>query len=636
MERFDVIVIGAGHAGIEAALASSRMGCTTACATLRLDRIGHLPCNCSIGGPAKGHMAREVDALGGQMAVATDYAVTHLRRVGTGRGPAVQTLRAQVCKDLYPRLMRQALELQPNLRLIEMTVETVLVSNGRVSGVRFSDGAEIEAPTVVITAGTFLNGLCHLGAEQTIAARAGDRAVAGLSAFLVDAGFRLRRFKTGTTPRVRLSSLNLEATQLMPPEPDAGPFSYRHDRIFADRPLLACYQTWTNENTHEVLRSNLHLSAMHSGAIVGTGPRYCPSIEDKITRFADVARHPIYLEIETWQGEEVYVQGVSTSLPAEVQLAVLKTVPGMESVDMVRPGYAVEYDAADPLDLDGHLMAKSVPGLFLAGQINGTSGYEEAAGQGIVAGINAAHHARGESPVDFLRSQSFIGVMIDDLVTKGVDDPYRMLTARAEHRLTLRSDNADARLTPLARRIGLCDEIRWRRFSLKQEAIAATRSALDSHFVSPADARTFATIDETPVDQRTSLFDLMRRPSVTFDRCIEIARACGLDPQVSDRDDVQRQIELAARYVGYLAREERLIAGSAASDALVIPPGFNFADLQGISKESREKLDRVRPLSVGQASRVPGVRMADIAFLIGHLKHPRAAKGEAVTVQSGP
>ncbi len=434
MERFDVIVVGAGHAGIETALAVARLGRKTACVTLRFDRIGHLPCNCSIGGPAKGHMAREVDALGGQMAITTDRAVTHIRKVGTGRGPAVQTLRAHVCKDLYPKLMRQALESTPNLTLIEDTVETVLTAGGKVTGVQFGSGKQVEANAVVLTTGTFLNGLCHQGKTQTRAARLGEPAVGGLSDFLADVGHTLRRFKTGTTPRVRLSSLNLDDCELMGSESDTGAFSFKHDSLFPQKPLLDCWQTWTNTKTHEYIRANLSESAMYSGAIHGVGPRYCPSIEDKVVRFADKDRHPIFLEIETWTGEEVYVQGVSTSLPADIQVEILKTVPGMANVDMLRPGYAVEYDMSDPLGLTPQLMSKFVDGLFLAGQLNGTSGYEEAAGQGMVAGINAARYSVGESPVEFLRQNSFIGVMVDDLVTKGIDDPYRMLTARAEHR----------------------------------------------------------------------------------------------------------------------------------------------------------------------------------------------------------
>ena len=636
VERFDVVVVGAGHAGIETALAAARLGRNTACVTLRFDRIGHLPCNCSIGGPAKGHMAREVDALGGEMAITTDQAVTHIRRVGTGRGPAVQTLRAHVCKDLYPLLMRRMMERTPGLTLIEDTVETVMTVNAQVVGVLLGSGHRIEAKAVVLTTGTFLNGLCHQGRTQTHAARLGEPAVAGLSNFLAERGHTLRRFKTGTTPRVRLSSLDLAACQAMEAEPDAGPFSYKHDALRPERPLLGCWQTWTNPETHAYIRANLSESAMYSGAIQGVGPRYCPSVEDKVVRFADKEHHPIFLEIETWTGEEVYVQGVSTSLPAEIQLALLKTVPGMAKVDMIRPGYAVEYDMADPLGLTPHLMSKSVHGLFLAGQLNGTSGYEEAAGQGVVAGINAARFANGETPVDFPRQQSFIGVMVDDLVTKGVDDPYRMLTARAEHRLTLRSDNADTRLTPLAREIGLCDDDRWRRYAGKHEAIASGRAALESAHVHPGHNEVLTGLRVTAVGDRVSLFDLMRRPEVSLVHCLSLAAACGIDVEVPDQADARAQIELAAKYSGYLTRQAKVASSASQLEAIRIPVDFDFSGLCGLSYESREKLSKIRPTSIGQASRVPGVRMSDVALLMGHLKaRSRATKSPGLLAPKG-
>jgi tRNA uridine 5-carboxymethylaminomethyl modification enzyme len=619
VNSFDVIVVGAGHAGIEAALASARLGLRTACITMRLDRIGHLPCNCSIGGPAKGHIAREIDALGGQMGVTTDYALTHIRRVGTSRGPSVQTVRAHVCKDLYPKLMQETMGAQSNLTLIEATVETI-VTSVEVEAVLLTDGSRIECKSVILTTGTFLNGLCHEGQKKTIAARHGDQASLGLSGFLASIGVNLRRFKTGTTPRIRYSSIDFSKTETMESEPFAGPISFRHDTIFPAKPLLPCWQTHTNAQMHDLIRGRLHESAMYSGQIKGVGPRYCPSIEDKIVRFADKTSHPVFFEVEDWQVDSVYVQGMSTSLPAETQLAMLRMVDGLAQVEMIRPGYAVEYDMADPLQLTPHLMSKLMPGLFLAGQLNGTSGYEEAAGQGLVAGINAARYVKGEAPLDFPRSQSFVGVMIDDLVTKGVDDPYRMLTARAEHRLTLRHDNADTRLTPVSKAVGLCDPVRWERFEKKQDLIAKGCEHIQEMYVSPADSNVFEALDLAAPKTRISYFELMRRPEIGLSVLEQIARATGSEWHLEGGPQVLEQIELAGMYAGYLEREDKFQGNTQKMEEMRIPPSFDFSTLKGLSHESKDKLSRVRPLSIGQASRIPGVRVTDIALLIGNIK----------------
>jgi tRNA uridine 5-carboxymethylaminomethyl modification enzyme len=624
-----VIVVGAGHAGIEAALACARRGIPTLCLTLRKDRIGHLPCNCSIGGPAKGHIAREVDALGGQMAVTTDYAVTHIRRVGTSKGPAVQTVRAHVCKDLYPKVMQQVFEETPHLEVREAMVERIEWDSKGVRGVwarpsgpgNISEFIPCEA--LVLTTGTFLNGLCHMGKTQTVAARHGDEAARDLSTSLLELGIRLRRFKTGTTPRVRKSSIDFSRTEASPSQPEAGPMSFRHDRMFHTAELFPCWQTHTSAQTHEIIHANLSESAMYSGQISGVGPRYCPSIEDKVVRFAEKDTHPVWLEQETWHGEEMYVQGMSTSLPAEIQLQFLRTVPGLERCDMMRPGYAVEYDMADPLQLTPQLMSKQLPGLFLAGQLNGTSGYEEAAGQGLVAGINAVQYVLGEPSVTFGRDNSFIGVMIDDLVTKGVEDPYRMLTARAEHRLLLRHDNADARLTPIARELGLCDDVRWERFERKQAAIVQGRARLESTYVFPADNARLVLAGSAPINSKVSVFELIRRPE------LGLAGALRIQPvEISNDRDVRQQIELQAVYDGYIQKQRELVGQTSRLDSMPIPVDWDYHGINGLSYETREKLSRVRPQTIGQASRVPGVRPTDIALLVGHIRgvvHPASA-----------
>ncbi|MFN3682696.1 MAG: tRNA uridine-5-carboxymethylaminomethyl(34) synthesis enzyme MnmG [Fimbriimonadaceae bacterium] len=625
MLRYDVVVVGAGHAGIEAALAAAKLGAQTLCVTLRLDRVGHLPCNCSIGGPAKGHLAREIDALGGRMGVAADLATTHIRRVGTGKGPAVQTVRVHVCKDLYPALQLAALQAQSGLDLLEGEV-TDLSIDGRtvLLEVRTASGAErVRALAAVLTTGTFLNGVCHVGERQTAAGRHGEPAVSGLSACLARLGFRLRRFKTGTTPRVRLSSIDFAATEEMPSEPEAGPISYLHDEVPVQRPLLSCHRTATNAETHALIAANLDRSALFGGRIQGVGPRYCPSIEDKVVRFSGKDSHPIFLERETWDGESVYVQGFSSSLPEEVQTEALRTIRGLEHCEVLRAGYAVEYDMIDPTQLDHALMARSAPGLFLAGQINGTSGYEEAAAQGLVAGINAARFALGLPPIVLERETSFLGVLIDDLVTKGVEDPYRMLTSRAEHRLVLRHDNADERLTPIAREAGLCSDERWSRFRAKQDAIQRTKEALQSVLVHPHQATELQAEGLAPVSQSASLFALLQRPGVDLDRLAALASRLGVSLDLPQSADVREQVELAGKYAGYIDLQRRSIESIRRLADLPIPQTLRFDEVAGLSIEGREKLATVRPRNVAEASRVSGVRPSDVALLIGYLRARR-------------
>jgi tRNA uridine 5-carboxymethylaminomethyl modification enzyme len=621
--NYDVIIIGAGHAGVEAALASARMGCNTLLTTLNMDNIAMMPCNPSVGGPAKGHLVREIDALGGEMGVNADKTCIQYRMLNTGKGPAVQALRAQADKKLYQNTMKHTCELQENLDVKQLLIDEILFEDNKVTGVVVETGEVYTCKAVVLASGTYLKGRIIIGENTYDGGPNGQRAAIKLSSCLLKAGVELMRFKTGTPARVDRRSLDFSKMIIQPGDDEVHNFSFMSD--VKTREQVPCWLTYTNEQTHKIIRDNIERAPMANGIITGVGPRYCPSIETKIVRFPDKERHQLFIEPEGLDTEEMYVQGMSTSMPIDLQMEFLRTIPGLENVRIMRPGYAIEYDCINPLQLKPSLEFKKISGFFSAGQTNGTSGYEEAASQGLIAGINAALKIQGKEPLILKRSDGYIGVLIDDLVTKGTNEPYRVMTSRAEYRLLLRQDNADLRLTEKGRQVGLVSDERYARFVKRRDSIKNTIELLSEIRIHP-NKETLAKMQEFElgsIHNTVTAADLLKRKEISYDDLKHIVEL----PEISE--DVKKQVEITLVYEGYIKKQLEQVERMEKLEEKLLPEDINYDEVSSLRDEAREKLNAIRPISIGQASRISGVSPADISVLLVYLEQYRRQEENA-------